>query len=57
MDKPTENIFFCVDKNGEQTDKGTLNELLRSDDEITRQLIEAGIIKEMHVTAEEACGE
>ena len=57
MSEPTKNIFFCLGKDGKPTDEGIVDEMLENDDEITRQLVEAGIIKDMHITAEEARGE
>jgi len=56
-DEPTEGIFYCIDKNGQPTDEGLIDEMLENDEEITRQLIEAGIIKNMRITAKEAGGE
>ena len=42
--KPTNSVFFCIDKDGKATDIGIVDELLENEQDITRQLIEAGVI-------------
>ena len=41
---PTNGIFFCIGEDGKATDIGIVDELLENVQEITRQLIEAGVI-------------
>ena len=40
---PTNSVFFCI-VDGKAMDTGIVDELLENDQEITRQLIEAGVI-------------
>ena len=42
---PTNGVFFCIGENGKATDIGIVDELLENDQEITRQLIAAGVIR------------
>lgn len=37
-------VFFCIDENGKATDIGIVDEMLEQEQEITRQLIDAGVI-------------
>ena len=42
--KTTNGVFFCI-VDGKATDIGIVDELLENDQEITRQLIAAGVIR------------
>ena len=54
MNESIKGIFFCIGKDGKPTDEGIVDEMLEDEDEITRQLIAAGIIKDMFMrTGEE----
>ena len=37
-------VFFCIGQDGKATDIGIVDEMLEKEQEITRQLIEAGVI-------------
>jgi len=41
---PTNGVFFCIGEDGKATDNGIVDGLLENDQEITIQLIAAGVI-------------
>jgi hypothetical protein len=45
INNPTNGVFFCIGEDGKATDIGIVDEMLENEQDISRQLIAAGVIR------------